>query len=79
MVNKLIEDCSENIDENKLISLTLNDYKNVYGSCAIYILLVVFFIISIRISCAFIYFYWYLKIDNTSVTNINANTDSVIY
>ena len=79
-VDKLVEECSENIDENKLISVTLNDYKNVCESFTIYmILIVIFFIISISISCAFIYFYWYLKKDNTSITNINVNAETVIY
>ena len=64
----------------KLISVTLNDYKNVWGSCAIYIvLLVMLFIMSIGISCALIYFYLYLKKDNANIININANTETVIY
>ena len=37
LFDKLVEECSENIDENKLVSVTLNDYKNVCGSCTIYI------------------------------------------
>ena len=67
LVGKLVEECSENIDEkelnsNELISVTSNDYENVCGSCTMYkVLLVTFFIISISISCAFVYFHWYLK------------------
>ena len=67
LVDKLVEECSENINKkelhpNELISVTSNDYKNVGGSCTIYIvLLVIFFIISISISCAFVYFYWFSK------------------
>ena len=80
LVDTLTEECSENIDENKLISVTLNDYKNMCGSCTIYmILIVIFFVISISISCAFIYFYGYLKKDNTSISNINVNAETVIY
>ena len=80
LIDKLVEECSENIDEIKLISVTLNDYKNVCGSCAIYIvLLVMLFIMSIGISCALIYFYLYLKKDNANIININANTETVIY
>ena len=66
LVGKLVEECSENIDEkelnsNELISVTSNDYENVCGSGAIYIVLLdIFFIISISISCAFIYFHCYL-------------------
>ena len=55
LVEKLVEECCENIDENKLISVTLNRYKNVFGFCPICIvLLVIFFIIIISISCTFV-------------------------
>ena len=80
LIDKLVEECSENIDGNERISVTLNDYKNVCESCKIYIVvLVIFFIISISISTIFIYFYWYLKKSNTGVTNINSRTETVIY
>ena len=72
LIDKLVEDCSENIDEkelhpNELVSVTSNDYENVYESCKCsssticIVLLVIFFIISISISCAFVNFYWYFK------------------
>ena len=32
LVDKLVKDCSENIDENEIISITLNDYGSVCGS-----------------------------------------------
>ena len=71
LIDKLVEECSENIDENKLISVTLNDCKNVCGSRAIYIVsLVILFIINLSINCAFAYFY---------ITNVNTNTEIVIY
>ena len=48
---------------------TLNDYGKVCNSCTMYtVLLVVFFIISISISSAFIYFQWYLKRSKTETT-----------
>ena len=76
LIDKLVEDKYE----NKLISVTLNDYENVCGFCRIYaVLLVIFFIINTSISCAFVNFYWYLKKDKTSITNIDANTETVIY
>ena len=63
-----------------MISITSNDYKNVCGSCTIYIVLLVkFFIISISVSSIFIYFYWYLKKNNTCVTSFNPSTEIVIY
>ena len=59
---------------------TLNDYENVCNSCVIYIVLfVIAFLIIIGISSAFIYFHWYLKKSNISITSVNANTETVIY
>ena len=77
IIDKLVEECSENIDRNEMLYnetldvVPLNVYKKVYTSCMVYIVLfVVFYITSICICCVFIYFYWYLKKDNIS-TNFN--------
>ena len=63
LVDKLVEEYSENIDENEMIyNETLNDYENVCNSCTTYIVL--FFIavlIITEIGSAYCYFYWYLK------------------
>ena len=59
---------------------SLNNYRKICNSCTIYIvLLVIAFSIIIGISSAFIYFHWYLKKDNAIITNINSNTETVIY
>ena len=82
LVHKLAEECSENIDENDIISVTLNDCRSVCGSCTEYIVLfviVIAFLIIISISSTFIYFHWYLKKSNTGVININPDTKTVIY
>ena len=81
LIDKLVEECSENIDENEM---THNDYENMYNSCTIYIVFfVMMFLIIIGISSVFIYFYWYLKKSNTNITNINPetiiNTETIIY
>ena len=57
--DKLVEECSENIDENKLTyNRTLNVYRNVCNSCTICtVLSVMLFIISISISSVSIYFH----------------------
>ena len=48
--------------------IPLNEHEKVRNSCTIYIILfAVFFITSISISSAFIYFYWYLKKDNVRI------------
>ena len=92
LIDRLVEKCSENIDEkelhsNDMISVTSNNYQRVCvqcvhmcGSCRMHlVLLVMFCIISVSISCAFSYFYWYLKKSNTCLTNINPSTEKVIY
>ena len=62
-----------------MTNVTLNEYKNVCGSCTIYIILLgIFSMISVSISRVLIYFRWYLKSD-TSITNINPGTETVIY
>ena len=63
LVDKLVEECSENIDEDEMVyDGTLNDHKNVYGSCTMHIVLfVIFFVMTISISSVFIYLHWYLK------------------
>ena len=64
LVDKLVEECSENIDGNKIIyNGTLNDYGKICKYWTVYIiLLAIFFIVSINISSVFIYFHWYLRI-----------------
>ena len=48
---------NETLDE-----ITLNDYKIVCGSCTLYIVLfVIFLVISAVNSAVFVYFYWYSK------------------
>ena len=60
LIDKLAEKCNENIDRNEMISVILNYWENVRGSCTVYIVLfVIFFIISISISMFYIYFLWY--------------------
>ena len=74
IVEKLVEECSENSDGHKMLHnetldvIPLNDYKKACNSCAIYIeLFAVFFITSICISSIFIYFHWYLQKDNVRI------------
>ena len=61
LVDKLVEEFSENIDGNKMIyngtlnAIPLNDYEKICNSCTVYnILLVIFFIVSTGISSVFI-------------------------
>ena len=55
LVDKLVEECSENIDENEMI---YNDYGNVCNSCTVYIVLFVTnFLMIISISSLYFYFH----------------------
>ena len=73
MIDQLVEECSENIDEDEMINnRALNDYNS--SSCALYIVLfIVFLETNIVIRSAFICFYWYLKKLQIFTTNINEN------
>ena len=66
IIDKLVEECSKNINENKTTDIIpLNLFKKVCDSYMIYIVLfVVFLKTSICICFVFIYFYRYLKKDN---------------
>ena len=80
LIDKLVEECSENIDKKKLHSNEINDYEKLCSFCSVYtVLLVIFFILSISISSVFIYFHQYLKKSNTGVTDSNSSTEMVIY
>ena len=80
LIHKLVEECSENIDDRKLHSNEINHYEKICSSRSVYIvLLVIFFILSISISTVFIYSHWYLKKSNTGFTYINPSTEIVIY
>ena len=74
LVDKLVEECIENIDGNEMIySSTLKNHKNVCGSCerksctVCIVLFVIAFLRIISISSAFVYFYWCSKKNNIHV------------
>ena len=65
MVDKLLEECSKNINEAKLTEMALAENENSYkcSSCTVYIVLFrIFFTINVAgIGAYFIYFYGCLK------------------
>ena len=69
LIDKLVEEWNEDIDGNKMTNVTLNEYKNICGTCIINIVLLVIFLSDV------IYFHWYLKKSNT---NINPSTETAI-
>ena len=74
LVDKLVEKCNENIDGNEMLLnetldvIPLNKYKKVCNSCTTYIVLfAIFFITSLSISCAFMYFLWCFTKENVLI------------
>ena len=56
LVDRLVDECAENIDEVKIA------VKNECSSCMLYmVLLSILFTINVGIGTYFIYFHWYLK------------------
>ena len=62
LFDKLVEECTENIDEAKIINE--NEHKNECSSCIVYIVLFsIILVINIGIGIYFVYSHWYLKKD----------------
>ena len=62
LADKLVGECTKNIDEVKIASE--NEHKNKCSSCKLYIvLLLLFFAINTGIGAYFVYSHWYLKKD----------------
>ena len=72
-VDKLIEECNENVEEVKIVKITLAEDENKH-KCSSYTLYIVLFstIVTINIGNGvyFVYFHWYLKKDATCVNNL---------
>ena len=64
LIDKLVEECTENIEETKLVEKTSvkNENKHKYSSCTLYIALFsIIFTVNIGIGISFVYSHWYLK------------------
>ena len=74
LFDKLVEECSENIDEDEMVyNATLHDYENLCNFCTTYtVLFLIDFLIVIGSNSSHLYFHWYLKWSDT-------NTETVIY
>ena len=69
LVNKLVEECTENIEETRLVETTSskNENKHKCGYCTLHIVFFIFLTINVGIGSYFLCFYWYLKKDATRV------------
>ena len=77
LVDKLVEECTENIDDEEIASK--NEHKNESSSCTLYIVLFsIFFTTSTGIAIYFACFYWYVKKYNAR-DMLNARNETTIY
>ena len=87
MVDKLIDECSETIEEVKLANRTImelhsfeneNNYK--YGSCRVYIILMIIVLTSFtEITIYFIYYNWSFVKSNVSCIKFNTHKEAEIW
>ena len=80
LVDKIIEECIENIEETKLVEKTSATNENKYkcSCCTLYIVLFsLMFTISIGIGIYLVYSRWYLK-KNIPSANFNTRTQKII-
>ena len=81
LVDKLVEECNENVKEAKITETTLWENKNKHkcSYCTLYIVLFsIIFTINIGIGTYFVYFHCYLKNYDTRVL-FNTRTETTIY
>ena len=81
LVDKLIDECTETIEEVKLakITLTENENGNKYSSCKVYIVfMIVVFKIFTGITIHFVYYNWSLIKNNVSYIKFNTQKETKI-
>ena len=82
LVDKLIDECTETIEEVKLAKITIfeNENENKYRSCKVYIvLMIVVFTIFTGITIYFVYYNWSLIKNNVSCIKFNAHKETKIW
>ena len=81
LVDKLVEKCTENVKETRLVEKpsTKNKNKHKCSSCTLYIVLfLIIFTINVGIGTYFVYSHWYLKNDDARVM-LDTRTETTIY
>ena len=81
-VDKLIDECTETIEEVKLAKITLaeNENENKYSSCTEYIVLMIAdFTIFTGITNYFVYYSWSLIKNNVSCIKFSTYKDTKIW
>ena len=81
LVDKLVEECTENIEETRLVEKTSAKNKNKHkcSSCTLYtVLFSIVFTINVGIGTYFFYSHWYLKNDDTRAM-LGTRTETTVY
>ena len=82
LVDKLIDECTETIEEVKVAKITLaeNESENKYSSCTVYIvLMIVIFTIFTRITASFVYYNWSLIKNNIFCIKFGTHKETKIW
>ena len=83
IVDKLIDECTETIEEVKLANITFTENENSYykcSSCKVYIvLMIVIFTIFTGIIISFVYYNWSLIKNNVSCIKFNTGKETKIW
>ena len=82
LVGKLIDECTETIEEVKLAETTIfeNENENKYGSCKVHIVLMILvFTIFTGITIYFVYYNWSLIKNNVSCIKFNTRKEIKIW
>ena len=81
LVDKLVDECTETVEEVRLAKITLAENENSYkcSSCTVYIeLMIVVFKICSGISAYFLYYNWSLVKNNVSCIYFGTRTQTTI-
>ena len=81
LVDNLVDECTESIEETRLVGKTLakNENNHKCSSCTLYIVLfLIIFIINIGVGICLVYSCWYLKKYDARVM-LNIHTETNIY
>ena len=85
IVDKLIDECTETIEEVKLAKITpielhYAEHEHKYGSCKVYIvLMIVVFTICTGITIYFVYYNWSLIKNNVSCIKFKTHKETKIW
>ena len=80
LADKLIDECTETIEEVKLAEITLFENENKYGSCKVYIvLMIVVFTIFTGITIYFVYYNWSLSKNSVSYIKFSTLKETKIW